>query len=748
MLIDSAPRLGGNSAKASSGINAALTPAQTAYEEEHGALEGRDSVELFESDTLHSCVSTDEGVVGGEAASTASTATASKKQSKAGHAADEKTEEEDKYTLTPLMKSRVNILVRESASAISFLEAHGVTPLGRLARLGGHSRARTHRPSPVANRPTLPVGVSITSGLQTHLNTLAARLKPQQSFLHSTAAGSSSSSATPTSASDDNAASLSFEILTDTALVDVDVVLSGNGSDSSKHQRRVTGVTVKSTKATTLSSTSSSSSASSSPSSSSSPASTLRLPCDAVVLASGGFGASREMVQRYNPSMAKLSLPTTNAPLTLGHGMVAAERAGAELVDMKEIQVHPTSFMQASNPDAQEKFLAPEALRGVGGILITKDGKRFANELGTRDYVARNIQALPRSYVIKTKATVPGTSATPATSTTPVTSTAPVTSSSVPTSEKRERSASPSHVAFLILPDVAADAFGAPAIAFYTKMGLMAPVTFTPVDVASSKQEGGAVLSTSSACSSSSSSAGDGASGSPDVELPYTLLARHMLSLVEPATTAVPTTDDVAVDVASDLEVQRLARQLKCTIESYVALGQGEGKDEFGRTFFANSHGFDISYSSSSSSSSSPSSSSSSPSLSSSSAVPQRVFYVMMVTPAIHYTMGGVQVDEHGRVLTKQQHSQHQHQGQQGQQQHGEGSGASTPLPGLFGAGEVTGGLHGRNRLGGNSLLDCVVSGRRAGAASLAYVITGESRDEKEKGKEKGKDGGDVATER
>jgi hypothetical protein len=39
------------------------------------------------------------------------------------------------------------------------------------------------------------------------------------------------------------------------------------------------------------------------------------------------------------------------------------------------------------------------------------------------------------------------------------------------------------------------------------------------------------------------------------------------------------------------------------------------------------------------------------------------------------------------------------------------------PIPGLYAAGEVAGGIHGRNRLGGNSLLDCVVFGRVAGAA-------------------------------
>lgn len=44
------------------------------------------------------------------------------------------------------------------------------------------------------------------------------------------------------------------------------------------------------------------------------------------------------------------------------------------------------------------------------------------------------------------------------------------------------------------------------------------------------------------------------------------------------------------------------------------------------------------------------------------------------------------------------------------------------PVPGLFAAGEVTGGLHGANRLGGNSLLDCVVFGRQAGSSATAYI--------------------------
>ncbi|MPN13529.1 Fumarate reductase flavoprotein subunit [bioreactor metagenome] len=43
------------------------------------------------------------------------------------------------------------------------------------------------------------------------------------------------------------------------------------------------------------------------------------------------------------------------------------------------------------------------------------------------------------------------------------------------------------------------------------------------------------------------------------------------------------------------------------------------------------------------------------------------------------------------------------------------------PIPGLFAAGEVTGGIHGGNRLGGNAVADIVVFGRQAGQSAAAY---------------------------
>ncbi len=67
----------------------------------------------------------------------------------------------------------------------------------------------------------------------------------------------------------------------------------------------------------------------------------------------------------------------------------------------------------------------------------------------------------------------------------------------------------------------------------------------------------------------------------------------------------------------------------------------------------------------------------------------------MEVGPTAHYTMGGVRVDAD--------------------------TGAAT-VPGLYAAGEASGGMHGANRLGGNSLSDLLVFGRRAGAGAAAYA--------------------------
>src|SRR3712207_3587241 len=69
----------------------------------------------------------------------------------------------------------------------------------------------------------------------------------------------------------------------------------------------------------------------------------------------------------------------------------------------------------------------------------------------------------------------------------------------------------------------------------------------------------------------------------------------------------------------------------------------------------------------------------------------------MEVGPTCHYVMGGVEVDPDTEAAR---------------------------VPGLFAAGEVAGGMHGSNRLGGNSLSDLLVFGRRAGMAAAGHALT------------------------
>jgi len=75
-------------------------------------------------------------------------------------------------------------------------------------------------------------------------------------------------------------------------------------------------------------------------------------------------------------------------------------------------------------------------------------------------------------------------------------------------------------------------------------------------------------------------------------------------------------------------------------------------------------------------------------------------FYACLVAPAIHHTMGGLKINTSAEVLTTE----------------------GTAIAGLFAAGEVTGGVHGANRLGGNAVTDIVVFGRTAGSSAYAYL--------------------------
>jgi len=65
---------------------------------------------------------------------------------------------------------------------------------------------------------------------------------------------------------------------------------------------------------------------------------------------------------------------------------------------MDKVQIHPTGWVDPSDPHNQNKILAAELMRGVGGMLINDDGKRFCNELGTRAYVTDKMLSHDEDY--------------------------------------------------------------------------------------------------------------------------------------------------------------------------------------------------------------------------------------------------------------------------------------------------------------------------------------------------------------
>lgn len=116
-----------------------------------------------------------------------------------------------------------------------------------------------------------------------------------------------------------------------------------------------------------------------------------RLP-GAVILASGGYAADFAkdgLLAKYRPDTLPLS--TTNGPHCTGDGHKMASLIGARTIDMEKVQVHPTGLVDPNEPDAKVKFLAAEALRGSGGLLLDNEGKRFVDELQHRDHVSNEM---------------------------------------------------------------------------------------------------------------------------------------------------------------------------------------------------------------------------------------------------------------------------------------------------------------------------------------------------------------------
>jgi len=453
LVVDKSSFFGGNSTKATSGINGALTKSQR-------ALGITDSPETFAADTMR----------GGAK-----------------------------------RPDLVSVLTGESAPSVDWLMDKFGLDLSLVSRLGGHSNPRTHR-----GKERFP-GMTITYALMERLEEIAEESDRARIMLKTKAE----------------------KLLTDS---------SGN----------VIGVECVNAKGEVIK------------------------EYGPVIIATGGFGAdfsADSLLNKHRPDLAHL--PTTNGEHCTGDGLKMAMGIGADTVDLEWVQVHPTGLVHPDEPDAKVKFLAAEALRGVGGVLLDIEGHRFCNELGRRDYVT--------GMMWKNKGLVQGNTAG----------------------------------FFLCLNGMAST-----EIAWHCKhykgRGLMKSYS----NMAEFAKE----------------------YGIPLANIESTFKAYN----------------DIAAKQATDPENG-----------PYEAYGGGKSWDTWGKKFFHN--------------------------------LPLETndaFHVGIVTPVIHYCMGGLKMNPDAEILTP----------------------SDKVIDGLYAAGEAMGGVHGSNRLGGNSLLDCVVFGRVSGRSAARYL--------------------------
>merc|ERR1719262_1611979 len=253
------------------------------------------------------------------------------------------------------------------------------------------------------------------------------------------------------------------------------------------------------------------------------------------------------------------------------------EKIGARSIDLEWVQVHPTGLVKPDEPDAKVKFLAAEALRGVGGLIFDANGNRIANELGRRDYVTGEMW--------KNKPP------------------------------------------FRLVLNKAAQTEIIWHCKHYTGRGVMKFF------------ENGKALADEIGCP---------------------------LSRLEQVHESHP---EASQKTAADPDGGPWP-----AYPSGKSWDDPSGKTGSGKKFYHN--------------------------VIEGSKFPTEPFYVAIITPVIHYCMGGLETTVKGECVRN-----------------------GTALPGLYVAGEAAGGVHGNNRLGGNSLLDCVVYGRVAGRFCATYMF-------------------------
>lgn len=119
------------------------------------------------------------------------------------------------------------------------------------------------------------------------------------------------------------------------------------------------------------------------------PEGTYMVKAKSVILASGGFAASQDLLKEYAPEW--VGGTTSNTSATTGDGIIMAKEIGAAISNMDQFTFNPTFY------DHNGATLSVSGVRYEGGILVGFDGKRFADEMAGYSEIAYAELALPES---------------------------------------------------------------------------------------------------------------------------------------------------------------------------------------------------------------------------------------------------------------------------------------------------------------------------------------------------------------
>ncbi|MCR5289465.1 MAG: flavocytochrome c [Treponema sp.] len=102
----------------------------------------------------------------------------------------------------------------------------------------------------------------------------------------------------------------------------------------------------------------------------------------AIIIASGGYGANPDLIVKYVPRLEGFG--TTNHKGATGDAFAWIEKFNGAFVDLDQIQTHPTVVPGSG-------IMITESVRGNGAIVVNREGKRFENEMETRDVMSNAI---------------------------------------------------------------------------------------------------------------------------------------------------------------------------------------------------------------------------------------------------------------------------------------------------------------------------------------------------------------------